>query len=405
MFHFLVLLLAIDMQAHMASDEGQAAYSTYLSKQAAYYTAAYAPDALRAAEGSDLFGLLNTLMGNTSRIAQSSYSYNSLRNAYVGVDRDLNTAGNIIGYYDGKSMDGTWDSGTTYNREHTWPQSKGAEQGIPMGHDMQSVRPTNAAINSERGNKAYGEGSGYYDPNDVAINNTDYNPSNLGTYRGDAARVILYDYIVYGDMDGHRSNLYNGNAQLLDKLGLDGVFESLAVILKWHMQDPPSLTEMVRNDGAADYQGNRNPLIDFPELVPLIFKGQSGLTLYDVTNTSGDTLSPRYTLTTSEGFIAYVSHNGLHPDNVTVTGAQSRYDATTGRLILTNVTGAVTITTPTPLPEPEPEPQPEPEPEPVIEDGINDVTFAPIVLKKIQDGHVIIVRDNCQFDILGQPIR
>ena len=40
------------------------------------------------------------------------------------------------------------------------------------------------------------------------------------------------------------------------------------------MQDPPSLTEMVRNDGAQDYQGNRNPMIDYPELAFLLFGKQ-----------------------------------------------------------------------------------------------------------------------------------
>lgn len=395
MFKLLLLLLAIDMQAHMASDEGKAAYTTYQQAQDAYYTDTYAPESLRANEGADLFGLLNTLMGNTCRLASSSYSYNTLRSAYVGVDRDLNTAGNIIGYYDGRSMDGTWDGGHTYNREHTWPQSKGADKSIPMGHDMQSVRPASVAVNSDRGNTAYGEDSIYYDPNEVAINNRAYKTSNLGSYRGDAARVILYDYIVYGKMGEHKNSLYNGNAQLLDKLGSAGVFESLAIILKWHMQDPPSLTEMVRNDGAEDYQGNRNPFIDFPELVPLLFRGQSGATLYNVTNASYDTIVPAYTLTTSAGFIAYVGSNGAHPETVTVSGATHTYDPETGRLTITRVTGPVTITTSTIRDNDEEE-------EEEIETAIEGVKIGkPIAEKKMVNGHIVIVRDNIQYDIVG----
>ena len=399
MLKLLLLVLAIDMQAHMASDEGKAAYTTYQQAQAAYYTGAYAPDLLRANEGEALFGLLNTLMGNTCQLGSSSFSYNTLREAYVGVDRDLNTAGNIIGYYDGRSMNGTWDGGSTYNREHTWPQSKGANKSIPMGHDMQSVRPASVAVNSDRGNTAYGEGRAYYDPDEVAINNPDYKPTNLGTYRGDAARVILYDYLVYGKMGEHQNHLYNGNAQLLDKLGADGVFESLAIILKWHMQDPPSLTEMVRNDGAETYQGNRNPFIDYPELAPLLFSEQSGATLYNVTNASYDTLAPAYSLTTNAGFITYVGSNGAHPDTVTVSGANHTYNPETGRLIITNVSGPVTITTSTVRIDDGDG----------VDDGEGDSETAlhgvkinlPVAEKKIVNGQIIIVRDHKQYDILG----
>lgn len=255
----------IDMQAHIGSAEANMAYSDYIAKQNAYYTGRYSADSLLSLKGDELFARLNELMGQT--INMSGKSYNTLRSAYVVVDRDLNNAANIIGYYDGRSMNGTWDSGNTYNREHTWPQSKGADKGIPMGYDMQSVRPTSTAVNGDRGNTPYGKSSGYYDPDDVKINNPDYKSSNNGSYRGDAARIILYDYIVYGERAGHQNQMYNGNAQLLSKLGTDGVFESVNVMVEWSEADSVSLTEMVRNDGAQDYQGNRNPFIDFPQLV------------------------------------------------------------------------------------------------------------------------------------------
>lgn len=335
----------IDMQAHQASDQGQEAYDDYLSRQAAYYTGNYTYERLRAAQGNELFGLLNTLMGNTCLLETGGYSYNSLKSAYVGVDRDLNNNGNIIGYYDGCTLNGTWDNGNTWNREHTWPQSKGANKNISMGHDMQSVRPTSTAVNSDRGNDAYGESYGFYDPNDIAINNVYYQPSNRGSYRGDAARVILYDYIVYGKAGSYQNSLYNGNAQLLEKLGTDGVFESIAILLKWHMQDPPSLTEMVRNDGAEDYQGNRNPFIDFPELAIQVLKNQ--VTTYNVTVSANVQMAPNYIFTTSAGFVAYLTDQyGIHPDaddlNITGTTAYT-YDEQTGRLIVSSTTNNLTI--------------------------------------------------------------
>ena len=335
----------IDMQAHVGSDEGRQAYNTYVSKQNSYYTNNYSYDNISVTTGDALFGLLNTLMGNTCKLAGSSWTYNSLRNNYVKVDKDLNLSANIIGYYDGRSMNGTWDSGKTWNREHTWPQSKGADSGIPMGYDMQSVRPASTAVNSDRGNTPYGESSSFYDPNVIAINNTKYKDINLGSYRGDAARVILYDYLVYGKVGSYKNAMYNGNAQLLDKLGKNGVFENVAIILKWHMQDPPSLTEMVRNDGAQTYQGNRNPFIDFPEIAVEILGDK--VSIYNVTIGNGLQMWPAYRHTPTTGFISYLTlEDGTHPkaDKLTVTGTDNyTYDETLGRLIVSKTYKALTI--------------------------------------------------------------
>ena len=217
-----------------------------------------------------------------------------------------------------------------------------------MGHDMQSVRPTSKSVNSSRGNTAYGEGGSYYDPNELSINNSNYKTSNLGSYRGDCARVIMYDYLMYGEAGGYQNGYHNDSAQLLSKLGSSGIFESLRIMLKWHMQDPPSLTEMVRNDGAQNYQGNRNPLIDYPELAIQVFldnlKNIEGITAYTVNETSSATMNPAHRYTLSDGFIAYLTNNdGSHPDSIKVTGATSTYDKSNGRLTITNVTGNMTI--------------------------------------------------------------
>ncbi len=336
---------AIDMQAHVASDDGKAAYKAYTNLQYNYYVGNYTYSKLILQRNTTLFGSLNTLMGNTCLNGNRGYNYGELRYEYVNVDKDLNKSGYIIGFYNGQTFKAVWDSGDTWNREHTWPQSKGADSDIPMGYDMQSVRPANKSVNSSRGNKAFGESGSYYDPNEIAINNTNYNKKNNGSYRGDCARVIMYDYIVYGQDGTFKNALYNGEAQLLSKLGTKGLFESIEIMLKWHMQDPPSLTEMVRNDGAEDYQGNRNPFIDYPELAILML--QDEVTTYAI-NTN-QTLAPAYTLTTKHGFVTYLTNaDGSHPTAVTVTGATGKYEADMGRLTITNVTGEVQITSNTP---------------------------------------------------------
>ena len=390
--------LAIDMQAHVASDAAKEAYITYLTKQQYYYTLFNSIDSLRLLTGEVLFARLNTLMGETNDIARGSYSYNKLRNNYVLVDKDLNNAGKLIGFYDGRSINGTWDSGSTWNREHVWPQSKGVSSGYAMGYDMNSVRPAWTAQNSDRGNTAYGESSSYYDPNDIAINNSDYQSVNLGSYRGDAARIILYCYLNYGKLGSAQNYLFNGAAQLLEKFGTSGVFESLKVLLSWHQLDPPSLTEMLRNDGGQDFQGNRNPFIDYPELAGMIFKGISntGTTLYTVTYSMAETAAPCHKYVTADGFYTYITdREGNHPTEVTVTGAHSQYDAFLGRLKVTNITGPVTISTDTPMPDP----LPDPDPETALDEVLH---HAPQATKVIENGQLIIQRGKVKYSILGQ---
>lgn len=360
------LIAQIDMQAHVGSDEGKDAYTTYTTKQNAYYTGDYAYTDLISLTNDALFGRLNTLMGNTNKITQNGFSYGALRYAYVDVDYDLNNKSNIICYYDGNSMSGDWGDGNQFNREHVWPQSFGAADSSPMGYDMQSVRPCLPSTNSSRGNKGYGETTGthIYDPDKSTNKNySNYNPQNLGSYRGDAARMIMYDYLCYGEAGGNKNSLYNGKAQVLQSFGTgdEKIFESLHIMLKWHMQDPPSLTEMVRNDGAQDYQGNRNPLIDYPELAIQVFL-DDGITTYTVNESSTATMWPAHRYTLSDGFIAYLTNgDGTHPADINVTGATYTYNASLGRLTVSEVTGNMTISdvagnTPDPDPDPEPDP-------------------------------------------------
>lgn len=381
---FCAALLAadIDMQIHWGTKEAQLKSMTTAGKQKNYYTGDYTPEKLRALSGDELFGALNTLMGNTCKLDQSGYDYNALRYSYVNVDKDLNNSGNIIGYYDGQSMNGTWDGGTTYNREHTWPQSKGADKDTPMGYDMQSVRPANTSINSSRGSKAYGESNNYYDPDEIAINNPLYDASHLGSYRGDCARVILYDYAVYGSAGGYNNKFYLGNAQLLSKLGKSGVFESVAVLLKWHMLDPSSLTEMVRNDGAQAYQGNRNPFIDYPELAIQMLKDK--VTTYKV-NVTGAEMWPAYSLTLNSGFIAYMGTKTSRPAEVTVTGATSTYDKTSGKLTITNVKGAVSISV-------------------ASTQALEETLDEQKAIKTIHNGQIVIIKNGKAYTILGAPV-
>ena len=122
---------------------------------------------------------------------------------------DCEDAGTTIScFYSGKAIGPAWDSGATWNREHTWPASKSLNESSLDGSDIMTLRPTDKNINSGRGNTAYGVSSGYYDPN-----------KSTTTYDvpGDVARTMLYTYVRWGNT----ANMW----------GTSGVIESKDVLL------------------------------------------------------------------------------------------------------------------------------------------------------------------------------
>ncbi len=178
---------------------------------------------------------------------------------YTDCQNSAKTSDKISSFYSGKSIGPAWDSGSTWNREHVWPNSMSAGGGGKNGTttrretDIMMLRPTATSENSGRSNTAYGESSGYYNPNDESD----------GTYdlRGDVARVVLYVYVCWG------TSAYEDGA--LDYIW--EVIESKDVLLKWMAADPVDTWELGRNDSVQSITGTRNVFVDYPELAFKLF--------------------------------------------------------------------------------------------------------------------------------------
>ncbi len=195
------------------------------------------------AHQSALYGELQSLM-QSKHTYQTSYG--ATRDLYMYTDCQ-GGGGKISSFYSGKAIGPSWDSGKTWNREHTWPNSKGL--GGNDENDIMMLRPTSVSENSSRGNTAYGKSSGYYNPNKESGGSYDV--------RGDVARIALYVYTRWGNT----SKMW----------GTSGVIENLTVLLEWMEADPVDTWEMGRNDSVQSITGTRNVFVDYPEYAWLLF--------------------------------------------------------------------------------------------------------------------------------------
>ena len=158
-----------------------------------------------------------------------------------------NSGGKISSFYSGTSIGPGWGEGGSWNKEHTWPNSKGL--GGSDEDDIMMIRPTSTSENSSRGNTAYGQSSGYYNPNSESGGKYDL--------RGDVARIFLYVYVRWGNTSY--------------AWGKSGVMESLDVLLAWMEVDPVDTWELGRNDSVESITGTRNVFVDYPELAFILF--------------------------------------------------------------------------------------------------------------------------------------
>ncbi len=164
--------------------------------------------------------------------------------------------------------------GDCYNREHSFPKSW-FDDAYPMYTDLFHLYPTDGYVNGRRSNNPFGEvdeptytsqAGCRLGPNATpGYSGTVFEP--LDEYKGDFARTYFYMATCYEDRiaDWGSCPICNGTSgQSFNDWAVD-------LLLKWNEQDPVSDKERARNDAVYVYQENRNPFIDYPELVEKIW--------------------------------------------------------------------------------------------------------------------------------------
>lgn len=194
--------------------------------------------------------------------------------------------------YQDKGSSGTVEC-QRYNREHSFPQSWfGSAE--PMRSDMFIVFPTDKKVNGNRGNFPYGKVTSptYTSNNGSKLGPNTYLTQYTGSafepineYKGDLARSTFYVATAYENniaawqSNSNANDVLNGNSyQAFDDW-------YLKLLYQWHLQDPVSTKETDRNNDIYMMQGNRNPYIDHPEYVALVWQctGALPVTIIDLT--------------------------------------------------------------------------------------------------------------------------
>lgn len=215
-------------------------------------------------------------------------------NILDSADQNPANSSQVIDVYKNAAYPKAGGGNSNYNREHTWPNSLGyPSESYDAYTDCHALWISNDSYNSSRSNNPYGSCISSCDPTDYPtdVNNgvggsgnpdfSNYLSNGLWETwigrRGDVARAMFYMDIRYeGDAPGDANLTLTDNESLIQTLDVadtNGVayMGLLSDLLEWHQQDPVDEYERRRNHIVFGFQQNRNPFIDHPEWVCIIY--------------------------------------------------------------------------------------------------------------------------------------
>ena len=250
------------------------------------YDTGYYKDIYRDSAGPRLRSALHKLVYST----HTTYiTYGSMSSYGLQTDMDTEVPTKCTNFYTSKRA----SYGT---REHVWPCANSAglwARGDAKdpdaddidkasykggGADLFHVRPCDFDVNEARSNSkftVFAEGDSYEVIGDggqyqLKYTSDHYRSEPADAWKGDIARILVYVFIHYGI----GSDKYCGNLKLDNVMyrpndePIEFVYERL---VQWNEIDPPSEQEKLRNENVMGIQGNRNPFIDYPELMRKCF--------------------------------------------------------------------------------------------------------------------------------------
>lgn len=201
-------------------------------------------------------------------------------------DKDPNNPNNVILLYSGQSYNAAqeYNDRAGWSREHVWAKSRGnLGDDFGAGTDVHHLRPEDVSINSTRNNRSFDVSQTREAVWDNGLFTGSYKDENNYTFeprdavKGDVARMLFYMAVRYeGEGTDPDLELTESLPGLSDTNPLHG---RLSTLVKWNREDPVDDWERNRNEIIyTDYQHNRNPFIDFPDLAEFFWGNAIGLT-------------------------------------------------------------------------------------------------------------------------------
>lgn len=215
------------------------------------------------ADAASLETSLSTLISTMTRISYGDDTY-----IILYTDESVDNPGYLYGIFDGDlisaSPNGTW------NKEHVWACSHMKLDGkdprpdsgtVNHATDLHNLRVACHNSNGMHGNKFYDNANTdtTFFPNISGESSASHIYS--GDHRGDVARILFYMCLRYDFLE------LNDELDVNDGLAMG----KLSTLLEWNKLDPVDEFEMQRNNRIYEYQGNRNPFIDYPELADILY--------------------------------------------------------------------------------------------------------------------------------------
>ena len=206
---------------------------------------------------------------------------------------------NSVRYYPNK----LGESGCSLNIEHCLPKSWWGGDVNDAYKDLYHLNPSDQRANGQKSN---------YPPGHVVkgdkFNNGSFRMDSKAKsqygficfepseeYRGDFARAYFYIATAYEDFTWKSGTSPFDAALAMDNTSyLEFKPWLIEVLLDWHRADPVSDKEICRADQISNIQHNRNPFIDYPELVEYIWGNKKGeaVDLASLTCTAGTGICP-----------------------------------------------------------------------------------------------------------------
>ena len=243
---------------------------------------------LRCQPPNNYYSSTNNLSGNQLKLALNSiikghieYPYTSSLTDVWDIlkesDKDTLNNANVILFYTGWSVNAAqeYNNGNGWTREHVWAKSHGQfGNELGAGTDAHHIRPSDGTVNSARSNLDFDIGGSIYVDNDGETSNKKDEDSwePRDEVKGDVARMLYYMAVRY-EGEGTEPDLElvdEVNSFYLNEPG-KGYHGKFSTLLEWHKEDPVDIFERNRNEVIYDYQGNRNPFVDYPDFVDLIW--------------------------------------------------------------------------------------------------------------------------------------